>query len=129
MPLDVLIVSGIWPPDIGGPASHGPEVGRFLARRGHDVRAVTSTGRDGPAPAGFPLRSTSRERPRPVRLLAGAVAVAGEARGADVIYGIGMYSRSSSASRLWRVPLVMKLVSDPAYERARSLGLFDGTLE
>ena len=26
----VLIVSGIWPPDVGGPASHAPEVAAFL---------------------------------------------------------------------------------------------------
>jgi glycosyltransferase involved in cell wall biosynthesis len=129
VPLEIVIVSGIWPPDVGGPASHGPEMGRFLARNGHKVRAVTSAGRDGPVPAGFTLRSTSRERPRPVRLLGGAAAVAAEARRADVIYAVGMYSRSSSASLLWRIPLVMKLVSDPAYERARRLGLFSGTLE
>ena len=26
----ILIVSGIWPPDVGGPASHAPEVAEFL---------------------------------------------------------------------------------------------------
>ena len=24
--MNVLVVSGIWPPDVGGPASHAPEV-------------------------------------------------------------------------------------------------------
>ena len=28
----VLVVSGIWPPDVGGPASHAPEVAEWLAR-------------------------------------------------------------------------------------------------
>ena len=28
--MKVLVVSGIWPPDVGGPASHAPEVARFL---------------------------------------------------------------------------------------------------
>lgn len=37
--LRVLIVTGIWPPDVGGPASHGPELGEFLRARGHDVAA------------------------------------------------------------------------------------------
>ena len=46
-----------------------------------------------------------------------------------MIYATGMYGRSALASRLRRVPLVIKLVSDPAYERARRLGLFSGTLE
>jgi glycosyltransferase involved in cell wall biosynthesis len=129
VPLKILIASGIWPPDVGGPASHGPELGRFLAARGHEVRAVISAGRAGPEPAGFPLRSTNRERPLPIRLMTGATAVAGEARGAAVIYATGMYARSALASRLWRIPLVLKLVNDPAYERARSLGLFARSLE
>ncbi len=55
--------------------------------------------------------------------------VAAEARRADVIYATGLYVRSSLASRLLRIPLVMKLVNDPAYERARRRGLFEGTLE
>jgi len=38
----VLIVSGIWPPDVGGPASHAPEVARFLVARGHDVDVVVT---------------------------------------------------------------------------------------
>ena len=28
--LKILVVSGIWPPDVGGPASHAPEVAAFL---------------------------------------------------------------------------------------------------
>ena len=37
----IVVLSGIWPPDVGGPATHGPELARFLAARGHDVRVVT----------------------------------------------------------------------------------------
>ena len=39
----VLIVSGIWPPDVGGPASHAPEVAEFLLGRGHSVEVVTTS--------------------------------------------------------------------------------------
>ena len=38
----VLIVSGIWPPDVGGPASHAPELAAFLHGRGHGVEIVTT---------------------------------------------------------------------------------------
>jgi hypothetical protein len=41
VPLRVLIVSGIWPPDVGGPASHGPGLGTFLQQRGPEAGAVT----------------------------------------------------------------------------------------
>jgi glycosyltransferase involved in cell wall biosynthesis len=127
--LRVLLVSGIWPPDVGGPASHGPEFGQFLLERGHRVRAVTSIGADEPPPTPFPLARTRRDRPLPVRLLTGTVAVTRGASAVDVVYATGLYSRSALASKLRSLPLVLKLVNDPAYERARSLGLFSGTLE
>ncbi len=50
----VLVVSGIWPPDVGGPASHAPEVAAFLVERGHEVEAVIT------ADAGARSRALSR---------------------------------------------------------------------
>ena len=38
--MKILVVSGIWPPDVGGPASHAPEVAAFLQERGHEVEAA-----------------------------------------------------------------------------------------
>ena len=43
--VNVLVVSGIWPPDVGGPASHAPDVAAFLRERGHDVEVVTTAAR------------------------------------------------------------------------------------
>src|SRR6185295_12378889 len=37
----ILVLSGIWPPDVGGPATHAPDLARFLVGRGHEVRVVT----------------------------------------------------------------------------------------
>jgi glycosyltransferase involved in cell wall biosynthesis len=127
--MEVLIVSGIWPPEVGGPASHGPDLGRFLLDRGHRVRAITTTSGAGPVDPGFPLVATRKDRSRLIRQPAAALSLLRSAAGAGVIYATGMYGRSALASRLRRVPLVIKLVSDPAYERARRLGLFSGTLE
>jgi glycosyltransferase involved in cell wall biosynthesis len=127
--VEILLVSGIWPPDVGGPASHGPEFGRFLVDRGHRVRAVTSAGSAGPEDPGFPVVASRNDRPRLVRQPAAALTLIAAARQPDVIYATGMYGRSALAASLRRVPLVFKLVSDPAYERARRLGLFSGTLE
>ena len=42
----VLVVSGIWPPDVGGPASHAPDVAAFLRLHGHDVEVVTTASLD-----------------------------------------------------------------------------------
>jgi len=39
--LDVLIVTGIFPPDIGGPATYVPEISSELVKRGHKVTVVS----------------------------------------------------------------------------------------
>jgi glycosyltransferase involved in cell wall biosynthesis len=118
----VVVVSGIWPPDVGGPATHASELAEFLHGRGHDVVAVTTADR-APAPAPFPIRWTSRRSPPGLRHLRVAAAVAREARHTDVVYATGMIGRSGLATTLVRRPLVIRLVADPAYERARRLGL------
>ena len=61
----VLLVSGIWPPDIGGPASHAPDVADFLSSNGHTVEVVT-TAEAHPAVRAYPVYWVSRALPKGV---------------------------------------------------------------
>jgi glycosyltransferase involved in cell wall biosynthesis len=124
----VVFLTGIWPPDVGGPATHGPDFARFLRDRGHDVRVVTM-GDSEPTDRPVPVESISRGRPFVVRYPLVAATGLRLARGADVVYATATYAAAASAALGARRPLVAKLVSDPAYERAVRYGLFDGTLE
>ncbi len=124
----VVLLPGIWPPDVGGPATHGPELARFLAGRGHAVRVVTM-GDGPPAERPCPVETISRRRAFPIRYPHLALAGTRAARRADVVYASATYAAAAAASATARRPLVAKLVSDPAFERARRYGLFEGTLE
>jgi glycosyltransferase involved in cell wall biosynthesis len=124
----VVVVSGIWPPDVGGPASHAPEVAAFLHGRGHSVEAVV-TADEAPAPEPYTVRFTSRRLPVGVRHLHAAALVAARARRADVVYTTGMFARSAFAARAVRTPYVVKLTGDPAFERARARGVVDAGIE
>ena len=62
----VLVVSGIWPPDPGGPASHAPALADFLRLRGHTVEVVT-TADAAPAPRDYPVHWVSRSLPTEMR--------------------------------------------------------------
>jgi glycosyltransferase involved in cell wall biosynthesis len=124
----VLIVSGIWPPDVGGPASHAPEVAAYLAAHGHEVEVVT-TADAAPAQEDYQVRFVRRSLPPGVRHAEGIRLVQERARHADVVYTTGMFGRSSLGALLARTPFVVKLTADPAYERARRFGLWRGTLE
>jgi glycosyltransferase involved in cell wall biosynthesis len=124
----VLIVTGIWPPDVGGPASHAPEVAGELRARGHQVEVITTADR-APAPESYRVHWASRRLPRGVRHVATALLIARSARRADVVYSTGMIGRSVLGATLARTPLVLKLTSDPTYERAIRYGLTSADLE
>jgi glycosyltransferase involved in cell wall biosynthesis len=124
----VVVVSGIWPPDVGGPASHAPALADTLLAAGHEVEVVTTADAE-PAARPYPVRWVSRSRPAPLRHLAVAREVRRAARRADRVYATTMVRRATIGATLARRPLVVKLVADEAYERERRTGRFDGTLE
>jgi glycosyltransferase involved in cell wall biosynthesis len=124
----VLVVSGIWPPDVGGPASHAPDVARFLNERGHEVEVVT-TASSAPAEVEFPVRWVSRRLPVGLRHVRGADLIRSRARRVDVVYTTGMFGRSSAGALAARRPYVVKLTADPAFERTRRRGLVGGDVD
>src|SRR3954465_15803534 len=106
--MNVLVASGIGPPDVGGPASHAPEVARFLLTAGHRVEVVvTASGQ--PAVEPYPVHWVSRARPGGVRHADAVRVLVARARHADVVYTTGMFGRSAIAARIAGVPLVVKL--------------------
>jgi glycosyltransferase involved in cell wall biosynthesis len=124
----VLVVSGIWPPDVGGPASHAPDVAAFLRGRGHDVDVVI-TADSAPSAQAYPVHWVARSLPKGVLHLRTALEIARRAARADVVYTTGMFGRSSLGAQLARRPYVVKLTADPAFERARRRGIVGGNVD
>ena len=121
-----VVVSGIWPPDPGGPASHAPALADFLSERGHQVEVVTTADSE-PAPRPYPVAWA--ERSSPFRHVRATLLVRRAASRADAVYATSMIRRSAIGSGLARRPLVVKLVSDEAFERATRSGRYTGTLD
>jgi glycosyltransferase involved in cell wall biosynthesis len=124
----VLVVSGIWPPDVGGPASHAPDVAAFLRGRGHDVEVVI-TAAASPAAQPYPVHWVSRAIPKGAIHVRTGLEIARRAHRADVVYTTGMFGRSAGGAALARRPYVLKLTADPAFERARRRGMIGGDVE
>jgi len=124
----VLIVSGIWPPDVGGPASHAPDVAQFLQGRGHEVEVVTTSDAP-PSTRPYPVRAVPRHHRVGVRHVRGAALIRNRARQVDVVYTTGMFGRSAAGSAMARKPYVVKLTADPAFERSRRRGLVGGNVD
>ena len=119
-------MSGIWPPDPGGPASHAPALADFLAARGHGVEVVTTADSE-PAPRSYPVRG--RRGARRSRHARAAALVRRASRRADAVYATSMIRRAAIGAGLARRPLVVKLVSDEVFERATRSGRYVGTLD
>ena len=126
--MKVLVVSGIWPPDVGGPASHAPDVAAYLRSRGHDVEVVI-TASAAPATQAYPVRWIRRSLPKGAIHVRTGLEVARRAARADVVYTTGMFGRSALGARLARRPYVIKLTADPAFERARRRGIVGGDVD
>jgi glycosyltransferase involved in cell wall biosynthesis len=126
--VNVVLVSGIWPPDSGGPASHAPALADFLSERGHAVVVVT-TAAGPPARREYPVDWVSRGLPTARRYTRCVGAVRQRARAAHVVYATSMVRRAALGASLARRPLVVKLVSDEVFERQQRERRFAGTLD
>jgi glycosyltransferase involved in cell wall biosynthesis len=124
----VLLVSGILPPDIGGPATHVADVRHELGERGHDVEVLAPTDEPRWSLDQGVLR-LPRRWPWPVRnaVAAGWIAIRG--RRSDVVYSTGLGPPAIAGARLARRPVVLKIVGDPAWERATRRGLTTETFD
>lgn len=126
--LSVVVVTGIFPPDIGGPATHTADLAGELGRRGHQVTVLTLTDEPRTSTAGGVVRYP-RRWPWPVRMLAVAWWLVRRRRSYDVVYATGMHAEAVLGARLARRSVVVKIVGDPAWERASRRGLTDADFE
>jgi glycosyltransferase involved in cell wall biosynthesis len=120
----ILIVTGIFPPDIGGPATYVPQIAEGLAQRGHAVTVVTLSDRLDHEDGGYPFRviRLPRRAFRPWRMGRTVLVLLRLGRRADVLFVNGLALESALANFVLRKPLVMKVVGDLAWERATGWG-------
>ena len=127
----ILVVSNLFPPDIGGPATYVPRIAAELAGRGHRLAVVGGAPpewRPGQGAESWPyhVARVSRGLPLPQRLAVAAGTLLRTARGADVLYVQGLAGPEMVAvgvGRLLGKPVALKIVGDNAWEYAIRKGL------
>lgn len=131
--MKVLFVTGIFPPDHGGPASYVPAIAAELRNRQHEIVAVItlSDRLDGDdSGCGFPIVRLRRSLPRPLRVIQTVWTIARLARRADVVYLNGLVLEGIIATRWFgRTRTVIKVVGDLIWERARNSNATDLILD
>jgi len=121
----VLLVTDIFPPQIGGPATFIDRLAHSLAKRDHDVSVVCSSpqGRD----------ATDEARPFTVRRVSFAsreryevmvrLRLALEMSRHRLIFVNGLERYVAQVNQIVRRPFVLKIVGDTVWETARNRGL------
>jgi glycosyltransferase involved in cell wall biosynthesis len=130
-PFRVLIVTGIFPPDIGGPATYVPAISRELVKHGHKVTVVTLSDALGHEDRSYPFRVVRLRRGmfKPLRVLLTVVTLLRWGRQADVVFANGLCLEAVVANFFLRKPLVQKIVGDWAWERATNKDWVKDTFE
>jgi glycosyltransferase involved in cell wall biosynthesis len=127
----ILFVTGIFPPDRGGPASYVPKVAAALVRRGHHVEVICLSDivRQVDTDHSFLVKRIRRGQFWPLRIVVTTFAIWRVARLHDLLYVNGLGFESAVAALLAGRPTVHKIVGDYAWERAIGRGWFTGTID
>jgi glycosyltransferase involved in cell wall biosynthesis len=122
--LRILIITGIFPPDIGGPATYVPQLARALAQRGHQITVLTLSDRLDHDHHSYPFAVVRlpRHLRKPLRWLCTIYQILRLGRQVDVLFANGLVLEAVLANRWLHKPLVQKVVGDLAWERASGQG-------
>ena len=134
--MKLIIAAGIYPPDIGGPATYSELIAREFSKKGIQVSVICYSDNEqrtpavAPAVAGqagqavnseqFLVKRILRKHAKPIRYFLYFWNLLKLARGADVIYVQGPLGAGLPAmwvSRILNKKLVIKIVGDYAWEQ------------
>lgn len=126
----IILATPLVPPEIGGPATYLKKLVTLL-RDEHELTIVAYASTAEKLP-GARLRTVSKARPLPVRLLKFFLVLLAESNGADIIYvqnAVAAGLPAALVGKLRGIPVVLKFVGDEAWERATLYKETDRRLE
>ena len=117
--MNILITVGIFPPDIGGPATFVPKISDFLAKNGHDVKIIClSEDENINLEDELNVIRIKRSNKLPIRWLKTIYQIIKNGIKTDLIFVNGLGIESAVANLLLRKRIIRKIVGDPVWERA-----------
>ncbi|MDA8922445.1 glycosyltransferase family 4 protein [Acidimicrobiia bacterium] len=117
--MNILITVGIFPPDIGGPASFIPKISNFLIENGHNVKIIClSEVGNNHIEDNLDVIRIRRSNNLPIRWLKTIYQIVKNGRNSDLIFVNGLGVESTIAALILKKKLIRKIVGDPVWERA-----------
>lgn len=112
-----LIFSGIYPPDVGGPATFIPQLERYLSSQGREYHTITLADQlTSMWDSEDSLTFVSRSLPLTIRVMLVISEGLRRSRNTAVIFSNGLYEEAAIVSKLTNRPLICKVVGIPAWE-------------
>ncbi|NBO70061.1 MAG: glycosyltransferase family 1 protein [Bacteroidetes bacterium] len=119
--MNFLLITGIFPPDIGGPAVYVPKLADTLARKGHEVQVITlGQGNSEENFQNFKVHKIDRSLFKPLRIFLTIWKIRKEISNSDLIFANGLFIETSIANLFSRKRSVYKIVGDPIWEKYRN---------
>ena len=127
--MKILITVGIYPPDIGGPASFVPKIAKMLTENKHDVTVICLTDNKISDDENFNVKRILRNQNLLLRWMQTIFTIIKNGRNVDCLFVNGLPMESYVANLFLRKKLVRKIVGDWAWERGRNKGLINESFD
>ena len=123
--MKILIVVGIFPPDIGGPATFVPLIAEKLIQKNYKVEVIclSDSLNDQDNNFEFRVHRIKRRQNLVLRWIRTVLKIISIGRKADLLFVNGLPMESYVANLLIRKKVIRKVVGDWAWERGRNLNL------
>ena len=127
--MKILITVGIFPPDIGGPASFVPKIAKHLQENGFEVTIICLSNEKIVDNESFKIIRILRNQNLMIRWIKTIFKMIYNGRNADTIFVNGLPMEAYIANLFLRKKLIRKIVGDWAWERGRNKGIINDSFD
>ena len=121
--MKALLISGIYRPEIGGPATYIPKLASRLTELGVEVEVVTLKNSDSDKLSEpWNMNYIIRDQNILIRIVKTSLVIRAHAKKSNYIFSNGLFNETSIGLFLLRKKSVAKVVSDPVFERVKNRG-------
>ena len=127
--MKILITVGIFPPDIGGPASFVPKIAKLLQENGFEVTIICLSNEKIVDDESYKIIRILRNQNLMIRWIKTIFKMISNGRNADTIFVNGLPMEAYIANLFLRKKLIRKIVGDWAWERGRNKGIINDSFD
>ena len=127
--MKILITVGIYPPDIGGPASFVPKIAKLLKENECEVTVICLSNEKILDNEPYKIIRILRNQNLIIRWIKTVLNMLSHGRDAEVIFVNGLPMEAYIANLFLRKKLIRKIVGDWAWERGRNKGIINDSFD